>query len=258
MSNIFFKSKGKGLPVLFIHGFCETHEIWEPFIDLVTPAVQIITIDLPGFGKSRIPHDQLSLETLGELLNDWVNESGIDRPVIIGHSLGGYIGLAMAHLKPTLFSGLVLFHSTALPDSEERRFSRIKVIEFVKKNGVKRFMDSFIPGLFFDKSNPYISKAYNLGVKTELENFLFYTEAMRDRPSRVEVLRGSQFPILILAGEEDTILPIGTLVDQSRLNSEILLHTLKNTGHMGMFEAEMEAAKVLNDFIFRVHNPRSD
>lgn len=255
MNKIYYKSKGKGRSVLFIHGFCETHEIWEPFIDLITPAAQTIAIDLPGFGESRMPIGQLTLETVGGLLNDWIIESGIDRPVLIGHSLGGYIGLAMAHLKPSLFSGLVLFHSTALPDSEERRFSRIKVTDFVKKNGVKRFMDSFIPGLFSDKANPYISKAYNLGVKAREESFLLYTEAMRDRPSRVDVLRECRFPILILAGEQDTVLPISTLVDQSRLNSEILFHVLKNTGHMGMYEAEKEASEALNNFIFRVDNP---
>ena len=70
--------------------------------------------------------------------------------MLIGHSLGGYVALAMVEKRPDLFAGLGLFHSTAYADSAEKKQSRNKVIEFVNKNGAKAFTTNFITPLFAD------------------------------------------------------------------------------------------------------------
>ncbi len=251
MNGIYYKSKGRGFPLILIHGFCETGEIWDPFIDLLATDFQIITIDLPGFGKSSSNRPE-SLETIAARLNNWVTERGFIKPVVIGHSLGGYVALAMLAGQPNMFSGLGLFHSTALPDTEIKRLNRIRAMDFVKANGVTPFVNSFIPSLFFNKDRSLIDFAVKIAKDTSELTFLNYTAAMRDRPDRTAVVEKAKIPVLIIAGQEDTLVPLESLEEQAKLNKLITFKVMFGVGHMGMLEAGKASANVVNTFMNKI------
>lgn len=249
MEEIFSKKFGKGKPVVFIHGFCETHEIWNGFIEPFTDHHEIIVIDLPGFGASPLPHTPFSIDEIAARILTWMDEQHIRRPIVIGHSLGGYVALAMAGTDTAKMSGLGLFHSTIFEDSEERKANRTKVIEFVSKHGVDPFIDTFVPGLFFDKHHPVISLVDNISRKTPQATLIAYSQAMRNRPSYEAVFKKLEMPTLILAGEKDGIIPVEISSKHLLYNPKAQLHLLPSVGHMAMYENPTEAQKIISAFI---------
>lgn len=250
--SIHYTSQGHGTPVLFLHGFCESSEIWNPFIEFLPKDIKAIAVDLPGFGKSALFKKTATIDDIGIAIHNWVVSQKLDRPIVIGHSLGGYVSLAMADLFPNDYAGLVLFHSTAQADTEEKKQNRNKVMEFVRGNGIKAFVSSFTPSLFFKKGIEEVQFALRIAEQTPEETFLSYTQAMRDRPARDSVLVQSKLPIMLIAGQYDSVVPVDTLEKQSKLNPEIELEILTGVGHMGMLEAKNTAAIGINRFIQRV------
>ena len=248
MTSIHFRSKGEGLPIILIHGFCESSEIWDSLATKIKDEFQVIAVDLPGFGLSKLPKSNFSIKEIAQSLNQWVVSKGFNHAILIGHSLGGYVALSMLDQNPELYAGIGLFHSTARPDTPSKRENRDKVIAFVKKHGVSNFIDSFVPGLYYLKDHNSIPFVYKIASKTVESTFLAYTEAMRDRPSSEEVLIKAKVPILIIAGQHDPVIDLGTLEEQAKLNSTIVFNVLQNVGHMGLLEAEMEAIQLINDF----------
>ncbi|HEU5289837.1 MAG TPA: alpha/beta hydrolase [Cyclobacteriaceae bacterium] len=248
-SGIFYTDHGKGFPVLLIHGFCETHEIWDSFSRELSKNFRILSIDLPGFGKSKLPQELFSIADVGAKVLQWLQELGIKSCIPIGHSLGGYVALEMVHQKPELFKAFGLFHSTAYPDAEERKLSRNKVIEFVSNHGVVPFIESFIPPLFHDSTNPHIQPLVRLASQTHVETLIAYVKAMRDRPDRTNVLQNFDRAILIIAGEKDSGISPDSMIKQASLASKVNLNLLPEVAHMGMFESEGKTLSLVKQFL---------
>ena len=250
-SGIFYTDQGKGFPVVLIHGFCETHEIWSEFSKELSKDFRILCIDLPGFGKSPILDSPFSLLDVGASVLAWLRAMEIESCITIGHSLGGYIALAMAEQDPERFKAFGLFHSTAFADSEERKFSRNKVIDFVTNHGVKPYIESFIPPLFNDQSNPHIQPLVELGSQTDQTTLIAYVSAMRDRPDRTEVLQQFKGSILFLAGEKDLGIPPESVMKQAVMARKPDLQVLLTVNHMGMFEDQKFSVEKTHQFLVR-------
>lgn len=249
--NVFYTDEGKGFPVVLLHGFCETHEVWNRFSKSLSTDFRVISVDLPGFGSSKILPEGFSIADAASQVIALLNELKISKSIVIGHSLGGYVTLAMVKQKTELFAGFGLFHSTAYADSEERKASRNKVIEFVYKNGVAAFIETFIPPLFHDKSNPDIPFAVKMALKTPQETLIGYAKAMRDRPDLTSVIRDFKNPILFIAGEKDTVIPTDAVEKQAKMAAKPQLSIVKNAAHMGMFEKEAETVNLTREFLVK-------
>ena len=154
MTTIFSREEGKGKPILLIHGFPFHQEIWDDYVERLSDEFRVILVDLPGFGKSAPLKSPFTLDQVADTLLDFLAENNLKKIALVGHSLGGYVALAMVKKRPDFFASLVLFHSTAYADSAEKKESRSKVVEFVKKNGALAFTSGFIPPLFADPYAP--------------------------------------------------------------------------------------------------------
>jgi pimeloyl-ACP methyl ester carboxylesterase len=249
--NVFYTDQGTGFPVILIHGFCETHEVWTRFAQQLSKVFRVISVDLPGFGKSKSLPKGFSVADAASRINELLVQLEITACIPVGHSLGGYITLAMVNQQASLFSGFGLFHSTAYADSEERKASRNKVIEFVSKNGVAAFIETFIPPLFYDTSNPHIPFAVKMALQTKQETLIGYAQAMRDRPDLTSVIEKFNNPIIFIAGEKDTVIPLETLQKQAELAAKPQLYVIPNVAHMGMFEKETETLNLTREFLVK-------
>ena len=248
---------GSGHPLIFIHGFCETSEVWSGFSDRFAREFLVVNLDLPGFGNSEMPSQDFSIEDIAHQLLNHFKQLGISEYTLIGHSLGGYVALAMANLTPDECKAIVLFHSTPNEDLPERKENRTKVIEFVRQHGVKPFVETLVPGLFKSKSHPGVARVLQMALQTKPETVLAYSKAMRDRPSHRYFLQEFSHPILLLGGEFDPIIPTSSLLEISK-ESRADLAILKDTAHMAMEEAPAEAYQVLNSFLKnRVYSAKS-
>ncbi len=248
MNQIFYQETGNGSPLVFLHGFCESHEIWRPLISDLSAQYKIIAIDLPGFGKSGMPPGHISIRNVAHSIIDLLISLRIEKCVLIGHSLGGYVALAMADERQDMFAGLCLFHSTAKPDPEEKKQNRNKTIEFVRKNGPLPFIETFVPGLFFKRDQNNLEEVHRMAIKTSKEAILSYSEAMRDRSDMTVFLKKFEAPVLFIAGTKDSIISVSSLEEQSKISDKGKIVVLDEAGHMGMYEHTVDSIKALKDF----------
>lgn len=248
-----YSSEGQGKPLVFIHGFCENKEIWHYFKNYFTRGYQVICIDLPGFGGSNGLGDGTTIENFAIKLHDTLHSIGIHQPILIGHSLGGYVALAYAELFPKEMAGMCLFHSTSYEDVPEKKENRNKTIDYVEKHGVDAFCNPFVPGLFFHKRREelkdQIQYVLQIARQTSLESIVLTTKAMRDRKDRAEVLVDCKVPVAFIIGKEDTAVTFEKSLSQCHLVAKSQALFLGDTGHMGMFEREKECADFLLGFI---------
>ncbi|AGA77270.1 alpha/beta fold hydrolase [Echinicola vietnamensis] len=250
-TTIEYTDQGHGKPVIFIHGFCQTKEMWKKFIEVFSGRYRVLCPDLPGFGESRWYEESISLEQTAEMLRDWIDTLGLEKPVVIGHSLGGYVALALAELMGEKLGGLGLFHSTAFADDEEKVGVRNRTLTFVQKHGVKVFVDSFVPPLFTEahreSMKPIIREVVQIAHKTTFEGLVSFTKAMRDRKDRMDVLRDFKGKKLMIAG----VLDGAVTIEASRKHQGYVdhYHELPDAGHMGMFEQPAETVEMISDFL---------
>ena len=256
MGSIYYSDKGAGPPIILLHGFCETHAIWEEFSQALSTDYRVIAPDLPGFGESHLPLNPFTIADIGNLLILWLSGLNLDKPIIIGHSLGGYIALAMAEKNPDYFDGIGLFHSTPFPDSEEKKINRNRTIDFVKTYGVPAFVETFVPGLFFQKQHPAIPFIKKIALSTSMECFVAYTIAMRDRPSMEEFLRVCSINRLILAGKHDSFITLESSEKMASLSFNTYYRILENAGHLAMFENFPDALTGMREFIMLCRSKR--
>ncbi len=257
MSSLFFsKEQGHGRPLIFLHGFCETHEIWKDFIEPFTSNFRVITLDLPGFGNSEMLPSPFTIDQVSDAVANWLIENQLEKSIIIGHSLGGYVALGLAENHRNLLGSIVLFHSSVFADSAEKRKNRDRVIEFVGKNGVQPFIDTFVAGLFFNKNDPSINDVHRIASQTKLMTLISYSQAMRDRPDRSAVLKNNEIPKLLIAGEEDALIPIAASKEMDRMAKNLSFFELKNVAHMGFFEAKTECQQIILRFANRMQSNR--
>lgn len=251
MSPIHFFEKGSGQSVILIHGFCEIGAMWEDFAQELSKDFRVLCPDLPGFGKSPLPKPQISLEETAVMLEEWMEEHSIQDPVIIGHSLGGYVALALLELMGSKIRGIGLFHSTAFADDAEKKQMRNRTIQFLKKFGAEKFVSSFVPPLFSEKHRvefaEEIEKATEQARQSTLEGLIAFTEAMRDRKDRFEVLKNFQGPKLMIAGTEDGAVKIEASRQQKAAFTDYV--ELAGTGHMGMIEEKERTLALVRNFL---------
>jgi pimeloyl-ACP methyl ester carboxylesterase len=250
---IHYREEGNGMPVLLIHGFCETHEIWQKLITPLSSSFRVVAVDLPGFGQStplKAPH---SIDDAADALVKFIRiDLGLTSCVALGHSLGGYVTLSMVERRPELFRAFGLIHSTAYADTEERKNARNKVIEFVETHGSGPFIRSFIPPLFADPSNAQVQPVVDLALSTSTSTIISYAAAMCDRPDRTHVLRSFAGPILFQAGEKDSLIPLKSVEQQSLMAKKPTLSVLQGAAHMGMMEQASDSANAISAFLHSV------
>lgn len=250
MSKIHFFEKGNGQPLILIHGFCETGRIWEYFAEKLSEDFRVFCPDLPGIGGSGIDGDQLSLEEVAVALEDWMEVNRISDPIVIGHSLGGYVALALLELIGNRMKAIGLFHSSAFADDQEKKEMRNRTILFLKKNGVEKFVTSFVPPLFPENKREELSKeieaAIEDGNRSSLEGLIAFTGAMRDRKDRLEVLTHFSGPKLLIAGTEDGAVKIASSRAQKHAFTQY--DELEGVGHMGMIEEKDLTLELVRKF----------
>jgi pimeloyl-ACP methyl ester carboxylesterase len=184
-----------------------------------------------------------------EVLHDLMHHLNIDQYFIVGHSMGGYIGLSFADYYVNHVQGLLLFHSTTYEDNEAKKTSRMKVAEFIQEWGVSKYLETATPNLFgdaFKKTNPAaIQNVIDSGLGINQEAMIQFVFAMRNRKAMTHLLQQNTIPLWMIAGEADLAVTIQDSLEQIKLLPSSNSLVLKEVGHMGM----LEATDLVNQFI---------
>jgi len=195
---------------------------------------------------------ETSTEEMASCVRNTLKGLDIYETVLIGHSLGGYVGMAFAEQYPFMLKGLGMFHSTAFADSEAKREGRQKAIEHIKSYGTKAFLESFFPNLYASKNQILYQSAmqeqFDEVRNIKPEALIATLEAMKNRKDRSGVLPTLEMPVLYVIGKQDANIPLEQSMEQCYLAPRSLVQILEGVGHIGMIEAEKETLRMVNYF----------
>lgn len=253
---VYYETVGEGRPVILLHGFAETHHLWDRLVPALGEEFRLILPDIPGSGQSELLNGNPSMEDYAKVLYEIATREAITGTraiTILGHSMGGYIALALAALYPGLLNGLGLVHSTVYPDEEEKKNVRKRGIEFLSKNGPEPFLRTSIPNLFAENTaqvRPWlIEEAIEISKNIPAEALIQYYQAMMERPDRTQVLRAMERPVMFLIGKFDKAVPLGLSLKQCHIPEVSYIRVLEHSGHMGIWEEERVASEFILQFL---------
>ncbi|UTW64286.1 alpha/beta hydrolase [bacterium SCSIO 12741] len=253
-SRISYSVSGSGLNVVLLHGFLESSSMWKGMVPELSKKFKVITIDLPGHGESDCLGYIHTMDLMAGAVKAVLDEIGLRKAVIIGHSMGGYVALALADLYPDIIKGVCLFHSSAKGDSDEKKANRDRAIELVKTNP-KTFIRAAIPLLFRHKfRSPLkaeITAAKNEALQFPVQGIIAALEGMKRRPNREIMLRFPPYPILFVASRWDPVFNLQDLQEQMNISEDVEGVVVKESGHMGHLESPEESLQILTKFCTR-------
>jgi pimeloyl-ACP methyl ester carboxylesterase len=279
---IYYRVYGNGKPVMLVHGFGETGDVWKNQASLnpseegtlgVTQRredsivqekkdfpgnkFKLIVPDLPGSGKSEMI-DDMSMEGMAEVLKtildtEIIPPGGYRGVSLIGHSMGGYITLAFVEKYEKLLDAFGLFHSTSFADTEEKKAVRRKGIEFIKEHGAFEFLKASAPNLFAPQSKDEFPDLIDQFVQSlssfKPESLIAYYQSMINRPDRTPILKNTKLPVLFIMGEYDNAIPLADGLKLCHLPEKSYFHVLHQSGHMGMLEESKKSNRLLEEFL---------
>lgn len=250
---LFYRDEGSGPPVLLLHGFAEDGSIWNKQTEQLKTNYRLLIPDLPGSGRSSALTDDTSMEKMAEDILRLLDQQEIQHCVLIGHSMGGYVSLAFAEKYPERLKGLGLFHSTARPDTEEKKIARRKSIEFIKKNGSAAFIRQSIPSLFAEETRDdhpeLVSELIDRYADFSPHSLICYYEAMIRRPDRTAILEQSKTPVLFVIGSYDQAVSPQQVLQQSHIPYLSHINILHHSGHLGMLEEPGQSYRILQSYL---------
>lgn len=238
--------------VVLLHGYLESMLVWEDFVPLLYRSVRVVTLDLPGHGISEVKGEVHTMEYLAGVVRDALHALGIERCTIVGHSMGGYVALAVCELYPEILDGIVLFSSTPNPDSEKKRADRLREIDLVRA-GRKDLIARIAPAAGFAEENrrrlsDYIEDLTEQVFVTEDAGIVALLGGMTERPDRNEMLRRSPVRQLFIFGRKDGYIPAETAEALASAHPQAEVAWLDNSGHMGFLEEPARSAEILLRF----------
>ncbi len=250
---IFYSEKGNGHPVVLIHGYLETGEVWDDFADRLSDKHRVIAVDLPGHGGSDIYEETHTMEFLATALDGLLSTLGIEKASLVGHSLGGYVALAFLEKFPSRLRSYCLFHSHPFADTPEviqKREREIMVVKAGKKflmypDNVRRmFADINIPAMAVS-----LERSKRIASGIDAEGIVSVLKGMMIRPSRLSLMENGAVPCLWILGSMDNYIPCNQMKERVKLPKNARLEILNRSGHLGFIEEEGRSAELLSGFL---------
>jgi pimeloyl-ACP methyl ester carboxylesterase len=252
-TSIRYKVEGTGKEIVLLHGYLESLDIWYKFSEELKNKFRVVSIDLPGHGQSGIITDVHTMEIMAEGVNVVLEELNINKCILVGHSMGGYVTMAFVDLFCDRLYGYSLFHSTPFADTEEKKQNRNREIELVNQGRKELIFSTNVPKAFandnLDRLKSEVEWALQIAKDTTDEGIKAVLEGMKIREDRSEILCNSKIPVLLILGKKDNYIPFDTIMNKIKLNDKGEIFILKNSGHMGFIEEKEESLIALSSFV---------
>jgi 3-oxoadipate enol-lactonase len=238
--NYYERGMSQGLAIVFIHGFPFSHKMWEPQMNVMPNNFHAIVYDVRGHGASGTGDGQFSLELFVDDLIALLDYLFIEKAVLCGLSMGGYIALRSFERHPDRVCGLILCDTKSEPDTDAGKIKRTATMKAVKAAGVQAFSEEFVRSIFWEKTfetNPsVIAFVKQLICANSPRGICGTLLALASRTDTTSTLASIRIPTCIMVGEYDKVTPPS---DALRMHSMIAgseLHILPNAGHMSNLE----------------------
>ena len=238
-----YERRGKGMPLVLIHGYPLDHSIWNETISQLENDFDLILPDVRGFGESSTVDAPYTLSDIANDLAALLDSLGVERTTLAGHYMGGYIALAFAKAFPERVTGLALVSLQTASDTPERKEGRYNTGADVSQKGVQIVADGMTDKLTPNQSvrdviRPLIAKQSVAGVTGALK-------AMAEREDLTSFLASFGQPLVLIHGDADELIPVERAREIKSLVPSAHLVELRGGGHMPMMEMPVETATAL-------------
>ena len=246
----------EGPPVVMVHGFGLNRKIWIPVVTEYLRNYQVILPDVRGHGESDAPGGPYPMSLLAEDLVNLLAFLGVERAIICGHSMGGYIALAYADAYHQRMSGIGLITTRSEADSEEGRVGRYESIRAVGNQGARSAADSLAPRLTKDES--LIKEMRAMITQTSPQGIIAAQQGMAERPDFSGLLPEITVPALVVAGVQDQIIQLKSAKEMADTLPDGEFLSIPEAGHLPMLETPEALGKGLLVLIRRVESLESN
>ena len=248
-----YSDEGSGLPVVFIHAFPMNRTMWDAQVAALGGRCRAVRLDLRGFGGSSVPDGPYSMDRMASDVRGLMAHLDIDRAVLVGLSMGGYISLAFYKLYPDAVRALVLADTRASADTEEGRERRFKSAEKAEREGsaaIVRDMEvaAFAPATR-EKRPDILERARAMIEANSPHGIAAAQRGMAARPDSTYTLIGIDCPTLILVGSEDSLTPVSEAEALRNGIPHSRLKIIEGAGHMSNMEQPERFNAALIEFI---------
>ncbi len=249
-----FEEHGKGKPFILLHAFPLSNKMWQPQVDaLKAENCRLILPDLRGFGESHSFSDINTMEDMANDIAELLDTLKIERAVIGGLSMGGYIIFNFLQKFPGKIAALVLCDTNSGSDSEDTREARFDLIEKIESEGAQALIDEMLPKLICENTKQnkkeLVESIEEMFKKVNPQAAIAALRGMAERKDRTDLLSQISVPTLLIFGQEDKVTNLETAQKMSSkiINSKLV--TIENAGHYSNLEQPEIFNKALIDFI---------
>ena len=242
-----YTRKGTGKPLVLVHGYPLDHTIWNETIPLLEDDFELISPDLRGFGQSEVVESQYKIADMAADIAGLLDHLEIKKAAIAGHSMGGYIALAFAKAYPGRVLGLGLVASQAPADTPDNKQGRYEAAAEIMASSVEPVAESMSGKLTADERvQVYVRRLIAAQQAAGLAGAL---KAMAERDDSTPTLSSFNFPVVIVHGDSDELIPVQRAHEMKSALPHAVLTELSNVGHMPMMEEPQATAKALHTLL---------
>jgi pimeloyl-ACP methyl ester carboxylesterase len=248
-----YDDRGRGLPLLFIHGYPLNRTLWEPQIDDLSYTTRVLTVDLRGHGESDPMPGPYPMDMLADDCISLLDALGITTPIVIcGLSMGGYVTFAFYRRYAARVAGLILTATRAGADSSESKANRDKSAVLAHEKGADVIAEAMLPRLLSPKTltarPDLVDRVRKIMRGISVDGLVGDLTGMRDRLDSTPLLTQINIPTLIIYGADDQIIPLSEVefMHQAIINSELKI--IPDAGHLPNLEQPELFNQVVKEF----------
>lgn len=244
--------------LLFIHGFPFNKDFWQPQLSFFSSICRVVAYDVRGYGSSSKVADTFTVDDLGDDLVSLITTLQLNRVVLCGLSMGGYIALNVISRYPQLVSGIILCDTQCTADTDEMREKRFHAIDLIRKGGKDAYINTSLKNLFAPQSfntHPQ-SVEFIRGImnKADAEIICNTLKALAERHETCSSLATIQVPALIICGVEDAVTPVAKAEYMHRQISGSSLMLIPDAGHVTNHEETETFNNSVSEFLQKNFN----
>jgi 3-oxoadipate enol-lactonase len=252
-NRIEYREEGQGIPLILIHGFPLNQKMWDDQVAALHDHCRVITLDLPGFGLSDPSPGSYSMAQMAADVRGLMATLAIDRAVIVGLSMGGYIALAFYRLYSEAVLAMVLADTRASEDTAEARLRRLETASQIELEGVHAIAEYMISvGLSATtvSTRPDVVAKVRAMIEGNSPRVLAAVQrAMADRADSNDLLSSIEGPVLLIAGEEDVLTPSTVAEEMHSRIPHSTLRVIAGAGHFSNLDRREQFNRALIEFV---------
>ncbi len=247
------RGEGEEDPVVLLHAFPLNRRMWAPQMEALAGMRRIIAPDYPGFGSSPHPPAQPDVRYYAEQVGELLDKLKLERVVLGGLSMGGYVAFACLRLFPERISALLLANTRPDPDAEEAKENRRELARRVAEEGVeilpKLQMERLLARDTLENKKDVVESVRDMILESSPDGVVAALGAMRERPDSTDLLGKINVPTLVLGGAEDALSTPGVMAEMAKKIPDSRHLNLPKAGHLSNLEASEEFNAALEDFL---------